>query len=825
MDVKVILAKSKNQGIGQSKESLVEHEKNLIRLVRVILEHKNYSEEFKFIMILLAIFHDLGKMNLAMQERLEINSKITELEDEEEIRRLKEQLKNYNESRHNILSGAFIKGILNKIDLLALAISFGLKEQDIKEIIYKAVILHHGCYDDYIGIKESKVQEDIFNYIEEEILNNKNYDIDSIRAFIENELNENKKFLKEVVKKEELLNAEDLDYEYLNHINEYFLTEDREEYYKKSALYINLKGLLNLIDHGASAEEKVDCFYNKYKEEEIDLKLKEMIKGKIEKNTGEKIAIEKIDFKDFQKKVRANSNYNILTIAFTGSGKTVADYRKGFIKKIFLVPNKISAESFYKDSIFKEDEIGIIHGDVNLYVDSVIKEKEGKDNLVLTERDINLARNFCNPYIIATVDQFLLAIFKYAGYEKVFAAIKGADITIDELHLLTPRMFLIALYFIEFTTKYFDTKFHLMTATMPEFYIEVMNENGFIICNESEEIRDSKGFLLNNIESKDEEKQKVQLKMDIKETEIEKIIIEAVKNNERVLIVKNTINEAIKAYKQVEKILKRNKIEVEFDLLHSRFKLREKRKKFSKILNGESIIWIATQSVEIALDIDFKITISDLATMECLIQRMGRCNRHNKYDFGLFYILKDKEDVYDKKLKVVTLKALREKVKKTEELTLNDRKELLENYYKEKEVKTFFENEFKKSKEDIKDIYGITNAKYTVEDLMFNFDPFINLVDNKKRASKLFRDIKGSSKIILEKDYEEALKIEDKKERKNFIANNLIVISSGIYFKMKGYLELKLGYEVLKENKFFKYSEEIGLEDLISGNDKREELD
>lgn len=51
---------------------------------------------------------------------------------------------------------------------------------------------------------------------------------------------------------------------------------------------------------------------------------------------------------------------------------------------------------------------------------------------------------------------------------------KNASITVDEVHLLEPKMFLILIYFMQFACKYLDVDFHLMTATLPKSYKEQM---------------------------------------------------------------------------------------------------------------------------------------------------------------------------------------------------------------------------------------------------------------------------------------------------------------------------------------------------------------
>ncbi len=51
--------------------------------------------------------------------------------------------------------------------------------------------------------------------------------------------------------------------------------------------------------------------------------------------------------------------------------------------------------------------------------------------------------------------------------------------------------------------------------------------------------------------------------------------------------------------------------------------------------------------------------------MDSLIQRMGRCNRNNKYEYGNFYILPSEDKIYDNKLKNTTKNILKDILKLT----------------------------------------------------------------------------------------------------------------------------------------------------------------
>lgn len=561
--------------------------------------------------------------------------------------------------RHNFLSGAFMKDILSTLNIT-----------EEKHILYKAIMLHHGSYEKYLEIPFSDVQKSIYEDVKQGIFNNDNFSKRSLEEFIKNQLNISFNYKKDNF----------FDYEFYKEYNESF--ENNED----KLQYILYKGFLHTLDHIASAGiEDFEYSFN-INGEEIDKKIINFIgKDKF------------IEFKDFQNKTKENKEKNILTIAFTGSGKTIADHRWNGKKKFYLVPTRVSAEAFYLDSldIYKEDKmVGILHGDIGLYVNK--NNLENSTELSISEEDNNLSRNFAKPYIIATIDQIALAIFKYPRYEKVFATLYNANITVDEVHLLSPQMFLTMIYLADFSFKNLKTKFHFMTATMPEIYKQKLSELENIKFDE-------------NLISVEETGRKIKLDF-VKENDIIKIIEKGLKEDKKILVVKNQIGgdkiqkkEEIYAIETFEKIYEQlNLKEEDINMVHGRYKFLDKKIKYRKILKQDGKIWVSTQVVEVALDIDFDIIISDLASMEALIQRMGRCNRKGKKDFGDFYIIEDSQDkVYNSTLKLETKKLLNSK---KGILSLKERSELLNEYYKNEKIIKFQEKEFKDAEIEIKRI-------------------------------------------------------------------------------------------------------------------------
>ncbi|VFF93678.1 CRISPR-associated ATP-dependent helicase [Clostridioides difficile] len=782
---KELLAGPCNLNINKKEQTLVEHIKDLFEVLESILDTDLFSDKDIEILKICCALHDLGKINLIMQQKIEINNKISSSCSKEEIEKLEFEKKSLEKiARHNVFSGSFLKSILEKMNL---------SEED-ELYIYKSIMLHHGSYIDYMKLTTSKVQEEIYKYIDNGILENKeSFNLKDIEVCISEILNIDFKF-----------NEEELDYDYIDKLSESMVIEsdynngqidDSILNYRKFK-YILYKGMLNLIDHVAQGTNTDIKFYNDFTDKEID----EMILSDIYNNHNN-LEENNIEFNTIQKRLRELSGKNVLTVAFTGSGKKVADCRKNFKRKLFLVPNHFSSESFYIKNIFKNDYLGLINGDINLYSYS---EDYNEQDCEVTLRDIDFSLNLCKPYIIATVDQLLLSMFKFPGYEKIFAAVKNASITVDEVHLLEPKMFLILIYFMQFACKYLNVDFHLMTTILPKSYKEQMINKGIIFQEESNENVTDKGeivFIESNKEEEICEGKDVKVSF-IKEKEIKSIVENALEKKQKILIIKNTIDSANSTYKLLKENLSNKYNDADINVLHNRFKFKDKEEKYNKIFDEKGDVWISTQ--EISLDIDFNIVISDLATMDSLIQRMSKCNSNDKYEYGNFYILPSKDEIYDDKLKNTTKDILNNTLKTNSIFTMSLRKNILDCYYDNGIVKKYFEDSFSNCDKEIKNIFGMYKNDFNGLDLIFNFEPYKHIFDNEKEASKLFKSTEISCEIILEEDFYK----EDRDLQHDSIQISGFLFNRLCYFRLINKVE---GYMVLKSSNKFEYNSTVGL--------------
>ena len=113
-------------------------------------------------------------------------------------------------------------------------------------------------------------------------------------------------------------------------------------------------------------------------------------------------------------------------------------------------------------------------------------------------------------------------------------------------------------------------------------------------------------------------------------------VIEDAKAGRSVLVVCNLVDHAQEAYDRIRDEL--NEANIRTELLHGRFNMRDRSKKEQIIRDATGstsdarcpIVLVATQAVEVSLDIDLDTIYTEPAPLEALVQRFGRINRRRK---------------------------------------------------------------------------------------------------------------------------------------------------------------------------------------------------
>jgi len=385
---------------------------------------------------------------------------------------------------------------------------------------------------------------------------------------------------------------------------------------KIRTLYLLLKGILHYADwHGSG---KTSVRYNISNEPDS-------IIDELEKRCRTKGIIYK-GLLPFQNTC-GDSSGNLIAVAPTGSGKTEASIlwaltnakEMGKAKILYLLPTMVTANNIWKRlaEFFGEENVGLTHSTANLFLrNDLIDEEDIWEN----RRDILFNQSFIKPVTVGTVDQLLTAGFNAGRWTLKEINASNSVIIIDEIHAYDGWTLGLIISTIRHFTS-FGTRFMLMSATMP-------NSLQQLFSNE----------LPDNTVIKDESLLKAKRsKYFVKDNYIENAfenIEKAVSEGRRVLVVVNTVGLCQKLTQELSKL---NPV-----CYHSQFILKDRKAIEEKIDNASFVI--ATQVVEVSLDIDYDWLFTECAPPDAIAQRAGRINRYrNDKRDSRVYIFKASE--------------------------------------------------------------------------------------------------------------------------------------------------------------------------------------
>ncbi len=302
-----------------------------------------------------------------------------------------------------------------------------------------------------------------------------------------------------------------------------------------------------------------------------------------------------------------------IAIAPTGSGKTEASLLwalrnlegMGTGKMIYLLPTMVTANSIFRrlEDYFGKDNVGLTHSTASLLF-------AGEEEDRATIRHALFDKTFMTPATVATVDQLLFAGFNTGRWTVVEANAANSVIIIDEIHAYDPWTLSLLLEAIRHYSR-LGARFMLMSATLPAYVLDLLIQ----ALPDATVVRDE--TLLASARNTFQT-------MDTHIEEAEDEIVDAVERGMRTLVVANSVGAC-------QDLCKRFK---DFDPVcyHSKFTLRDRALKEEKIESDATRLLIATQVVEVSLDIDFDLMFSECAPPDAIVQRAGRVNRRRRKD-------------------------------------------------------------------------------------------------------------------------------------------------------------------------------------------------
>lgn len=561
-------------------ETLGQHTFEVLKVWDKLKER--YSEEIKEddfwqLSFIAVAYHDFGKICNRFQDTI----------------KGRRSFSNDERVRHEFFSGMFL--FLNNIQFY---------QENLESLV--AVFSHHKAFNDegfleHISrnpIIEFDVDEDCID--EFVVFANQIAEENNLKSFVLNE--KTKETINNSYKKLLLYYNKGIQAKISE--NDFLGPENRKR-------YIFFKAILNISDWTASGHlklEKGKAYDKQYLEQKIIAKLRDNGKNEI---------ADKFDFKEFQKKSVVKNN--VIAIAPTGSGKTEAallwaSSKKDWERIIYLLPTRVTSNAIYTrlTDYFGGEYTQLIHSSARQYIKEQV---DGSYEQKKYFRD----KSFFKNINICTVDQLLTLGFNLGFWEVKTFHMLNARVIIDEIHLYSPYTLGLIIATIKYLKGNFNTQFYIMTATMPKKLQSLLEKTlGEFSIIKDEELLD-----------------KARNRFEVRENSLDDNLDEIagqIEEGKKVLVVVNTVDKAISLYEDLKDKVENSNYKAL--CYHSRFIKKDRFKKEKEIFaldeENNGGVLIATQVVEVSLDIDFDILYTENAPIDAIIQRAGRVNRKRK---------------------------------------------------------------------------------------------------------------------------------------------------------------------------------------------------
>jgi CRISPR-associated endonuclease/helicase Cas3 len=330
---------------------------------------------------------------------------------------------------------------------------------------------------------------------------------------------------------------------------------------------------------------------------------------------------------------------HVLLSAPTGSGKTEASLLWGARQRetssgspvvFYVLPYRASLDAMHRRmaryGIDPESQAVLQHAKAatSLYSWLLDRDYTGPEADRVVRRMENLRSLMTAPVRITTPYQLLRAVFGLRGHEAMLTDAAGGLFILDELHAYDVARLALILATLRHLTRDSGAKLFAMSATFPSVLKDALSDLvGGELTRIAATSETEAAFVRHTLRIADR---------DLGSDETFTEIVRRYRAGEAVLVVASTVRRAQDYWSRLRTELDPSACE----LLHGRFtgndRAAKERALIERVATGrqratEGVVLVATQVVEVSLDVDFDVLFTDPAPMEALVQRFGRVNR------------------------------------------------------------------------------------------------------------------------------------------------------------------------------------------------------
>jgi len=369
-----------------------------------------------------------------------------------------------------------------------------------------------------------------------------------------------------------------------------------------------------------------------------------------------------------QRESAVHHHTSAMLVAPTGSGKTEAallwtlgNGTQATPRLFYALPYQASMNAMYdrlrSPRYFGNGAVGLQHGRaLQALYQRLMNEENGPKSVIQATKWLeNLNRLHAYPVKVFSPYQMLKAVYEIKGFEGMLADYTQAAFIFDEIHAYDANRLALILALVKHLREYYGARFFIMSATFPSILREIMPD----ILGVHEPIVAEpalfKDFCRHRL---------LLLDGDLLECGVTGIV-EDVRRGQSVLVCCNTVRRAQDMRKALLKYLPPKQVE----LIHSRFTMEDRLTREATIRSRceigvahNSLAVVATQVVEVSLNIDLDTIYSDPAPLDALVQRFGRVNRARKKGIVPVHVFRrprDGQGVYLERLVERTLDVLK----------------------------------------------------------------------------------------------------------------------------------------------------------------------